>query len=64
MGDPLPEVTLLSIAEVVARWLPGENDLTSQDAMGEILDIVQQAGVPFPRSEEEALAIRESNRLD
>lgn len=57
--DPPPELTLIRIAEVVARWMPGEASLASRDAMDEVATLVQQAGVPFPRSEAESEAIRE-----
>lgn len=57
--DPPPELTLLRIAEVVARWMPGEADLSSRDAMDEVASLVRKASVPFPRSEAEGRAIRE-----
>jgi hypothetical protein len=53
--DPPPELTLIRVAEVVSRYL-AEGD--QHQAMGEIIAILEQGGVPWPTSEEDAAAIR------
>jgi hypothetical protein len=56
-----PELTLIRIAEIALRF--AKSDIDGDNAMGDVIGLLERAGVPFPANKEEAEAIRRGYSL-
>ena len=61
MPEPLPEVVLIRIAAVVSAYMAKGDP---HEALGEIIAILEHAGVPWPTSPAELAKILDGWRHD